>query len=293
MKSKKRKSKNVDNKKSPKLKTFIKWSGNKSKHLRHILPYIPTEYNTYIEPFIGSGALFLSVHPTNWIINDLNKDLINVWENIKNNPDKIIKIFKDFRLKFKKLSNTKKIEYCRNLTDIFKNLEYDIIRSSIYMLLKFCSYSGNIIVNNKFYFDGLDMNIYIRDKYFFLDDNNFNNILSVSNYLNTTKGKIYNKDYKFILNKSKYGDFIFLDPPYIEEHNYGFNYNENEHLTLNFIYELYDELKKLDKKGVKWLMTQTDTKDIKKIFKDYNIIKFPVYRSSVKDYQNELIIKNY
>jgi DNA adenine methylase len=45
-----------------KLKTFIRWMGNKSKHLRHILPYIlpyiPDDYNTYYEPFIGSGRYF-------------------------------------------------------------------------------------------------------------------------------------------------------------------------------------------------------------------------------------------
>ena len=39
-----------------KLKTFIKWSGNKSKHLRHLIQYVPKDFNTYIDPFVGSGA---------------------------------------------------------------------------------------------------------------------------------------------------------------------------------------------------------------------------------------------
>lgn len=43
------------------LKTFIKWPGNKSKHLRHILPYVPEKFNIYYEPFLGSGALFLKL----------------------------------------------------------------------------------------------------------------------------------------------------------------------------------------------------------------------------------------
>ena len=58
------------------LKTFVKWSGNKSKHLKYILPHIP-KFERYIEPFVGSGALFLKLQPDKWIINDLNKDLIN------------------------------------------------------------------------------------------------------------------------------------------------------------------------------------------------------------------------
>ena len=52
-------------------------------------------------------------------------------------------------------------------------------------------------------------------------------------------------------------------------------------------------LKLLYKKGVKWLMTQADTKEIKDIFKEYKIKKFEVYRANSKTYKNELIIMNY
>ena len=41
------------------MKTFIRYPGNKSRYLKYILPLVPKEYNTYIEPFVGSGALFL------------------------------------------------------------------------------------------------------------------------------------------------------------------------------------------------------------------------------------------
>ena len=70
------------------------------------------------------------------------------------------------------------------------------------------------------------------------------------------------------------GDFVFLDPPYIESHNYNFNYNKDEVLDESFIHNLYKQVKKLDKRGVKWLMTQADTKQIKNIFKEYTIKKF-------------------
>lgn len=125
-----------------KLKTFIKWSGNKSKHLRHILPYIPNEYNTYYEPFVGSGALFLSLQPEKWVINDLNKDLINCWKSVRDEPDAIIHLFKKFGKEFKLMSKQKKIEYCRNITSNIENLEYDVVRASIYMLMKYCVYMG-------------------------------------------------------------------------------------------------------------------------------------------------------
>jgi DNA adenine methylase len=275
------------------LKTFVKWSGNKSKHLRHILPYIPEEYNTYIEPFIGSGALFLKLEPERWIINDLNKDLINVWKTVKNDPEYIISEFKKFGKKFKPMSKDKKKEYCREITSNIEKMTYDKKRAITYMLMKFCAYMGNILVDNKFKFMGLEMNIYVKNRFPFLTDTNFNNVLNVNDYLNETNGSIFNTDYKKILLKAKKGDFVFLDPPYVEEHNYGFHYNKDEKLDKNFLQTLYNEVKKLDKKGVMWMMTQADTKEVKSIFKGYTIKKFPVYRVFNKQYYNELLIMNY
>jgi len=57
--------------------------------------------------------------------------------------------------------------------------------------------------------------------------------------------------------------------------------------------ELFIECKKLDDKGVKWLMTQSDSNEIINLFKKYTIIKFPVYKYFKKEYCYELIIKNY
>ena len=86
---------------------------------------------------------------------------------------------------------------------------------------------------------------------------------------------------------------MFLDPPYIENKDYQFNYNTKEILDNLFLDELLKQVKILDKKGVRWLMTQADTKSIKTIFKEYKIKKFKVYRAQAKKYINELVIMNY
>jgi DNA adenine methylase len=273
-----------------KLKTFIKWPGNKSKHLRHLLPYIPDEYNTYIEPFIGSGALFLKLQPDKWIINDLNIDLIDCWKYIKDEPEIIIENFKIFGKIFKPMNKELKTLFCRDVTDDLNNMKRGVLRTCIYMLMKYCVFNGVIFKNNKFYFNGLELNIQ-KNTYTFLTEKFFNNLNNVSSLLQN--GKIYNKDYKYILDKSKKGDFIFLDPPYIEEHDYDFQYNISEKLDNKFLNEIYKEVKKLDKKGVKWMMTQANTKDVKTIFKNYNIKKFKAYRIGQKSFTTELIIMNY
>jgi DNA adenine methylase len=275
------------------MKTFIRWQGNKSKHINKFIKYIPEFTGTYIEPFLGSGALFLKLQPKKWIINDLNRDLINAWTSVRDNPKEIIRIFKAFEKEFKPLNVEDKKEYCQKITLNIESIEYNIKRAAIYMLMLYCSHMPNIIRNDNFYFPGLDMSIYIRNNYPFLKPTYYSNLVEVSTFINNSKGKIYNKSYEQVLDKAKKGDFVFLDPPYIEECEYQFNYNKDEVLDNTFLKTLYQQVKLLDKKGVKWLMTQADTKDIKRLFKEYTIKKMKVYRMGKKEYVNELIIMNY
>ena len=193
-----------------KLKTFIKWSGNKSKHLRHLIPHVPKDFNKYIEPFAGSGALLLALQPISWIINDINKDLVNSWIQIQENPSGMIDLFNEFSNVFKPLPVKDKVLRCKELTSKIESLDYDLERASIYMLMKFCVYNGHIFTKNKFYFGGLDMHIYLQNRYFFLEEKMKNNLIEVSKYLNKNNNcKIYNIDYKEVLKKLKAGILFF------------------------------------------------------------------------------------
>ena len=275
------------------MKTFIRWQGNKSKHINKFIQYIPQFTGTYIEPFLGSGALLLKLQPTKWIVNDINKDLINIWKYVKSDPQGIIDIFTEFGTYFKPLSKQDKVKYCREITYKIESMPYKLERAATYLLMKCCSFTGDIIYNNNFYFPSLDMNIYVHKRYFFLEQIKLDNINHVSQFLNTKSGKIFNKSYEKILDKAKEGDFVFLDPPYIETHNYRFNYNKDEVLDETFIQQLFIQVKKLDDRKVKWLMTQADTQQIKDTFKEYTIKKFEVYRMGSKSYTDELLIMNY
>lgn len=281
------------------MKTFIKWQGNKSKHISKFEDYLPDELysdnfkGTYIEPFVGSGAVLLNIQPEKWIINDLNKDLINIYKTVKDSPNDIIKFYKKFGETFKKLSKKDKIIKCKELLKKMEQMDYTSKRATLYMFLKDTAYMGNIIVNNKFYFPNLDLNITVNNNYPFLKERKYKSITDASEFFNETKGKILNKDYKKVLDLAKKGDFVFLDPPYIEKHNYQFNYNKDEVIDNDFVETLLKEVKKLDKRGVKWMMTQANTTFIRKIFKDYTIKTFKAYRIAKKGFSSEAIIMNY
>jgi len=73
---------------------FLKWAGGKRKLLPEIKKYIPDTFSHYCEPFVGAGALLFELMPKNALINDINSDLINVYNVIRDNVDALIQDLK-------------------------------------------------------------------------------------------------------------------------------------------------------------------------------------------------------
>jgi DNA adenine methylase len=278
-------------------KSFMRWPGNKSKYIKYIIPHLPNKYSCYIEPFVGSGSLFFNIQPKKWVINDFNKDLMNVYKVVRDNPKNLINRIKHFAdsTNFENIDRKDKLIESRKYVKGFESLPYNIKRASIFIIAKFVAFMGYVIVKDKFGIPSLDIGIaYKTNPIYLFSQKYFDLILNISIFLNNDNKQniIANEDYKIIFKKAKRDDFVFIDPPYQEEHNYQFNYNKDENLS-NFNEELLSQVRKLDKKSVKWLMTQADTKLVRSLFKDYEIISFKVYRRSSKAFKNELIIKNY
>ena len=278
------------------MKTFIRRPGNKTKHLKHILPLIPKFTGSYIEPFLGTGALFLHLidthPPTNFIINDLNSDIINIWKLIKNNPEYILKEIDKFKKTFLKKNNDEKLIYCKKILAKIDTYTKDK-RTVLYLILTYCSFNGNLILNDKLYIGGLYAALHRNDSFHIFTQNYKDKIRKLSEILSNENIKIYNKDYIKILDKAQKNDFVFLDPPYIEDKKYSFNYNKYEVFNLETLKEQVDIL---HKKKVKWMMTQIDSSQVRLLFKKYNFKKYKnnsTFNSVVSTNKKEIIITNY
>ena len=76
-------------------KPFVKWAGGKRQIIDKLKEYIPEEFGTYYEPFVGGGALLFELSPKNAVINDSNKELMNVFSCIKDEDKFIDYLYKD------------------------------------------------------------------------------------------------------------------------------------------------------------------------------------------------------
>ena len=75
------------------MQPVIKWSGSKRPQAEIIKSYIPN-FDTYYEPFVGGGSIMYAVSPQKAIVGDICKPLINLWNEIKTNPQQVADEYK-------------------------------------------------------------------------------------------------------------------------------------------------------------------------------------------------------
>ena len=68
----------------------VKWVGGKRQIIDQITKYVPKTFSTYYEPFLGGGAVLFELQPKKFVVNDINGELINIYEVIKDNVEELI-----------------------------------------------------------------------------------------------------------------------------------------------------------------------------------------------------------
>lgn len=272
-----------------KLQPILKWAGGKRQLLHYIREHYPKNYNTYFEPFLGAGAVLFDLQPKKAIVNDINSELINIYKIIKNEETvhKLIEILSVYE-------NDEKLFYnIRNLDrlPIYKYLDPTIKASRVIFLNKTC-YNGLYRVNKKGQFNvpfGKYKNPNIVNK---------NAILKMHNYFNSSDITFLNSDFTYVLSKAKKGDFIYLDPPYDPVNESSFTSYDNNDFDREDQKRLHHTFVSLDKKGCKVLLSNSSTRYIAELYKNYRIIEVPAKRSINSNPQKrgnvlEVLIKNY
>jgi DNA adenine methylase len=271
------------------MRTFIRRPGNKTNFLKHIIPRIPDFQGTYFEPFAGTGAVYLALLPKKAILNDLNKDIASVWKLVKNNPEYLLREISEFKKTFLPLNSEEKLKVCKEIVSNLKNLKGDE-KAAMYLLMVYCSFTGVLDIGGNYKMGGLYRHLVDDNSIHIFTEKFQEKIRKLSKILQ--KVKVYSKDYSDVISKAKEGDFVFLDPPYIEERKYQFNYIKNEEIFSNT--KLLQQLDSLTSRKVKWMMTQIDTSEVRTLFKKYNFFEYENTNHFIgKLNKKELIITNY
>lgn len=275
--------------KNPLVQPFVKWVGGKRQLIDEIIPLLPEHFSTYCEPFLGGGALLFKLQPSKAIVNDLNEDLIIVYEVIRDDVESLIESLKkhknnpDYYYEIRDLDRDK---------NAYKNIGKVNKASRILFLNKTC-YNGLFRVNS-----AGEFNVPFGN---YKNPNIVNEptLRAVSQYLNKRDIRFYSEDYEVILKKLRKGSFVYLDPPYdpvsdtssFTGYNKG-GFDREEQLRLK---ECCDAL---NEKGINFMLSNSNTKFIRELYKDYNITIVNARRninsnSKKRGEVEEVIVRNY
>ena len=292
-------------------KPFLKWAGGKTQLIDSIKNHLPKELFiskswTYVEPFVGSGAILfwmLNNFPNikKAVINDVNSDLINTYQVIASTPKELIKILKDWETEYHNFKGDRiKQEECYYYKrDLYNRRSSEkIVQGALFIFLNRSCFNGLYRVNRKNQFN-VPIGSYKAPT--ICDEEN---ILSVNNALK--KVEFLNGDFENTLSCAETNSFFYFDPPYKPlSQTSSFNsyakdeFNDEEQIRLRNFCD------KLDNKGINWMLSNSDVKGknvennfFDDIFCHYNINRVKAKRminanASKRGELLELLITNY
>jgi DNA adenine methylase len=272
-------------------KPFLKWAGGKTQLISDIEKSIPKEFIntkfTYIEPFVGSGAILfwmLSNFPKieKAIINDINEDLINTYKTIASNPKELISNLEILQNEFHSLEgneDNKKLYYYQK-RDLYNTRKTEQSgQAALFIFINRTCFNGLYRVNSKNLYN-VPMGGYKKPT---ICDTQ--NILAVSNALQ--KVEILCGDFENTLNTANKNSLFYFDPPYkpLSETS-SFNtytkdsFNDAEQIRLK------DFCTRLDILDHNWILSNSDLKGkdendnfFDDLYSDFSITRVDARRS--------------
>lgn len=273
-----------------KTKPFVKWVGGKRQLLEQLESRMPDTYNRYYEPFIGGGALLLDVQPKNAVINDTNGQLLNVYRQLKVNPEAVIVTVSELD----KVACDKERYY--RVRDHYneKILAQELDAESAALMIwinKHC-FNGLYRVNSKGLFN-VPYNNKVNGVSIEAD-----NLRNIGLYFQKCAVKICEGDFEKACEDVQTGDFVYFDSPYVPvSETANFTDYTKEVFTLEDHKRLAALFRRLDSLGVKLLLSNNDVPLVHELYKGYKIESVDVRRviNSVasKRTGKEVIVTNY
>lgn len=265
---------------------FLKWAGGKARLIQQYIPYFPTYFKTYYEPFLGGGSVFFYLHerqPAKAFLTDINAELITTYRCVRDDVEKLIDLLKEHQLQHSK-------DYYYRIRTTIESTELKKAARLIY-LNKTC-FNGLYRENSKGEFN-VPMGRYKKP-----------NICDLSNLrlasVALQSAEIEIRSFEKVLNHaSNSEDFVYFDPPYYpvsttsnftSYSRYAFNENEQ--------YRLRDVFVELAQRGVKVMLSNSDTSFIRNLYKDFHIHTILARRAinsnaNKRGKINELLVTSY
>ena len=202
------------------MRPLIKYRGGKSREIPAFERSIPRQFDRYIEPFLGGGAVFFHMEPERAVLNDINGRLIGFYREVRDDYDRLIaelgslqQLYEEARADLQKEKARHPGEYVEDrnealyyqLRDMYNGIqESPYLQGTLYYFINKTAYSGMIRYNRQGGYN-VPFGRYAH----------FNaKIITPAHSALLKKAELYNEDYARCFARAGERDFMFLYPPY-------------------------------------------------------------------------------
>lgn len=263
-------------------KPFLRWAGSKRSVVAKLAENTPLNFQRYIEPFVGSGALFFHLAPEAAILSDLNPEVVNLFIQIRNCPKKLHDLVHAFP----------------------RNKEtYLEVRAKFGTEIDPLDRAASMLYLNRNCFNGL----YRTNK-----SGKFNVPYAAAgrgayptlNDFEACAQRLQNADirhgdfFDIVSRVVQHGDFVYLDPPYLLSEGRIFNEYVKGHFSQKDTNRLEELLDLIDQKGAQFLLSFADDQIIHTISSKWTSETYLVQKNisgfaSSRRKSPELLVKNW
>lgn len=273
-----------------KVEPYFRWAGGKRRLVPTLHQLLPTEYTQYVEPFLGSACMYLSLTTNKPILSDINLDLITSYKVIKTDVDKLITVLQE-------LAKDTSSDGYYTVRDMDRSSSWhdvdDITRAARFIYLNRTCFNGLYRVNSK----GQNNTPYgkISNPRICIPDH----LHQLSDYFNDTDAEFIHTSYDSYLDRIQPKALVYLDPPYhpLSDTSSFVAYSCNG-WSNNDEVRLKEYCDKLTNRGIYFMLSNSDTDYIKDLFAEYTIHEVSVMRSiaanrTKRNMCTEVVITNY
>lgn len=272
----------------------LKWPGGKRQLLSKLKARLPETYSTYYEPFIGGGALLFSEQPRSAIINDINKQLINIFIQVRDNVELLID--KVHELDSKQVTQEYYLDNRKAYNKKIEDEVLDIECAALMLWINKHCFNGLYRVNKKVLFNSS----YDKEDGFYtsIDAQNLRNM---SAYFNKNNVTILCGDFEEVIktNYPQARDFIYFDSPYVPAGKTAdFTRYAKEGFTMEDQKRLANLFRELSEDGVYVMLSNSNLPLVQELYSGFNIEFTQALRRINRNGSNrcsssEVIITNY
>ena len=186
---------------TPPQSQLLKWVGNKQRFAGEISQYFPTDFNQFFEPFLGSGAIMATVSPRSGIGSDVFTPLMEIWQTLKSNPEKLVCWYAERRNRLEAEDKAKVYESVKASFNSSPN-------GADFLFLTRACYGGIVRFRKADGYMSTPCGVHTP-----IPTNTFEK--RVKEWHNRLKRvDFFNIDYQEAFDMAQNGDMIYCDPPY-------------------------------------------------------------------------------